>query len=180
MNAEVGETPVLNHVLRQLHDAGHLTVKQMADLLGIQPDNVYPYHHDRQLTMDRFRLIFRHCGNPVAQQALLQVLLEGTDWQAEYCDKDLDVNGDGDVNVDDALVAAIDADVAHAAFCKELVAKGIKAGLTSEQLDKMEQATFAAMRSLRQSLAIARWLREHTVQRRKARPLQPITAGGRA
>jgi hypothetical protein len=151
----------------------------MADLLGIQPDNVYPYHHDRQLTMDRFRLIFRQCGNELAQQALLQVLLEGTAWQAEYCDGDLDVNGDGDVNVDDALTAAIDADVAHAGYCRELVAKGIKAGLTSEQLDKMEQATFPAMRSLRQSLAIARWIRQHTTQRRKARPLQPITAGGR-
>ena len=99
---------MLATTLAQIIDQNLTTVDEIGALTGVSSSTVYRWmaghsHPD----FETIRLLVRHVRNPDAQRALLTAFTAGTAWQMRYLDEDLDVNGDGCIDANDALDASI-------------------------------------------------------------------------
>jgi len=170
-------TSMICDILRDLHERGVFTAHDMGDLLGIHATNCYPYHSHREPKATKLRLVFRAMPAE-AQRDVLHWLTGGTGWVSQHLDQELDINGDGDVDVSDAMIAAAELTGETSEFIADLAL-----GLSDKKIDDAECGKLQAMLAeARQHLvmteAVVVELNKQHNARRKCR--QPLTAGGRA
>jgi hypothetical protein len=99
---------MLATTLHDLHASGRLTVQEIADAWMIEAKSVYPYLHDRWPTLDKAIDLLRWCcarGRSDVALDILHALLRGTPIIAIDSDPELDINGDGTVDLQDLLAS---------------------------------------------------------------------------
>ena len=101
------DIPVICETLGKLNSDGELTAKELTQLWGISLSCVYTYYGKAVPDFNKLRLIVQHARSRVAQRAVLEELVSGSGWNIEYLAADLDVNGDGVVNIADVIDATI-------------------------------------------------------------------------
>ncbi len=105
---------MLARTLQQIIHRKQSTAREMGELAGVSTSTVYRWIAGQsQPDFDSVRLLVRHLPHPDAQEALLTVMIAGTDWNLQHTKLDLDLNHDGLVNADDALDGSVRA-VRHA------------------------------------------------------------------
>ena len=169
------EITMINGILQKLVNDNLLTVRFLADLWNITPQAVYNYFNGTEPTYGKIRTLFRRSDKPDVQKEILQDLLSGTGWYAAHVEADKDVNGDGDVDLDDAMEAALAAMQNHAEFLHKFYAAS-QAGKLSER-EHAEARRFAA--TIIESAVLVDRIIEHVAEQQvKRRPARPIVAGG--
>lgn len=106
---------MLSRTLQQIIDRKQSTAREMGELAGVSTSTVYRWIASQsQPDFDSIRLLVRHLPHPDAQEALLTVMIAGTDWNLDHVQLNLDLNDDGQIDATDALDGSITA-VRHAA-----------------------------------------------------------------
>lgn len=101
---------MLTHTLQRLINDERTSAKEVAELTGVSTSTVYRWIAGQsQPDFDSIRMLVRHLPDRKAQEAILGVFTQGTDWSAVCHEMELDVNHDGNVDAEDALDATIDA-----------------------------------------------------------------------
>ncbi len=99
---------MLARTLQRLVDEKLTTAREIADLAGVSASTVYRWIAGQsQPDFDSIRLLVRHLPEPRAQRAILSTFSAGTPWRYQYIDHELDVNDDGQIDVNDALDSSI-------------------------------------------------------------------------
>ncbi len=106
---------MLARTLQQIIDRKQSTAREMGELAGVSTSTVYRWIAGQsQPDFDSIRLLVRHLPDHRAQEALLTVIIAGTDWNVDHLELNLDLNDDGEIDARDALDASIRT-VRHAA-----------------------------------------------------------------
>ncbi len=106
------ETTMLNALLERLRRDDILNVKRMAEVTGLDETTIMRWCTGQ--TDPQFRnvqLMFQHGGFDV-QAAFLNLMFGGTGWVPIYVEdtpEELDVNGDGRIDLADSLAAQLNA-----------------------------------------------------------------------
>lgn len=95
-------------ILHRLEQEGVVNAASLADCWSLAPSSCYPYFVERELSYSKLRDLFRHTGDPRIAEAFLSDLLGGTGFIYMNVPESLDLDGDGDIDTDDALKASID------------------------------------------------------------------------
>lgn len=177
---------MLAATLQRLHQDGRLDVTRVAHATGLDPRSLYRWlNGESDPGWRNIALLFRHCGCPEVQAALLETLTAGTPWIATRIDPDMDADGDGDVDFDDAEernLAAIEGLLRSLRSIRgRRRAPGRAPGRASPPgalgdggLAELREAGHAAVRAILSSLAIL----DHIHRRR--RPARPLVVRGGA
>lgn len=161
-----GDAPMTCELLRNLVDAGTLTVAEIADRWNIEKHSVYPYLTDREMRAGQLRTLFRTARDPRIQSEICNYLMAGTGWTPVYIDAELDIDGDGDVDGDDAIAHAIGALNDLAQFLSQVQAGGQCPDVA--QLSKLKAGVFQGVVSADRCV---HRIAEIKARRRKARPV---------
>ena len=101
---------MLAKALQKLIDQQLTTAKEIGELAGVSTSTVYRWVNcESQPDFDSIRLLVRHLPKAEAQEIILSVFTAGTTWQMATLECDMDVNGDGQIDAEDALDACIQA-----------------------------------------------------------------------
>ena len=121
---------MLAKALQKLIDEQLTTAKEIGELAGVSTSTVYRWINcESQPDFDSIRLLVRHLPRAEAQEVILSVFTAGTAWHMEAVDCDMDVNGDGAIDAEDALDACIAA-VKCSADALERIRQGTGFGAT--------------------------------------------------
>jgi len=164
------ETTMFASVLQRLHSQGHLDVAKAAQATGLDPSTIYKWIAGAtEPGVTNASLLVRHCHDPQVQAALLGVFTAGTPWVASYLPTELDINGDGDVDTRDALIAAIDALDGLAEHLRGVQDVGAKHAISSEELAHIHEHAESAVQGIVASQRVIQWLHDQQQRRRPAR-----------
>lgn len=163
-------------ILHRLEQQGVLNAAALADIWSLAPSSCYPYFVDRELGYSKLRALLRHGGDDRINEAFHSDLMGGTGFVFMNLPDSLDLDGDGDIDTDDALKSC----VGQMAESAEAVRK-LHAATADGRIDPQEHAELR--HHLDQVLAQA-WLTRnvldyveaHAPRRRPAR--RPVSIGG--
>ena len=101
------ETSVTVDLLRELKTKGHLTHAELKDILGLSDSATWAKFESVPLSYDQLRQVLRHAKSDEVRRAFFADLMGGTGCSFVTCPigDELDLDGDGDVDHDDALLA---------------------------------------------------------------------------
>jgi len=102
-----GDVLLICDLLRRWNDGGQLPAAQLARIWHMAPHSVYPYYTDREPRWSQVAQLYDGVDADLKLE-LIKTITAGSGVVSSYIDVDLDVNGDGRVDADDALAAAID------------------------------------------------------------------------
>lgn len=157
----------LHHII---HVGQWMTIQQVADAWALEVKSVY-YYMDAWPGLDKVLQLLR-VAPPEAQEHLLALILRyAPGWNAIHTDATLDLNGDGDINIDDLLAATVNQVAASSESLKETVAALADGDLSHEEVEQLSQATAQGRRALAQYQLILEHLVQHKMvsRRRKAK-----------
>ena len=99
---------MLSETLRRIIADKLTTAREIGELTGAAPSTVYRWiSGESEPSYTSLRLLMRLLPNRKAQQELLTSITAGTQWVAYTFDVNADVNGDGIVDHNDAIDAAV-------------------------------------------------------------------------
>jgi len=125
---------MLAKTLRQLVEQQHTNAKEIGELTGVSTSTVYRWLAGQsQPDFDSVRLLIRHLPKQEAQQAILATVTAGTSWAVTNNELELDVNHDGQVDVEDAVDSAIGMVRDAAEALERIRASSPTKGLDAEQ-----------------------------------------------
>jgi hypothetical protein len=110
VNNEGAPMPAICDLLSQLNESGMMTVKEIENILDLAYRSGYPYIAGKIPDARQLRELFRHAperSRVSIQSVILEYIAGGTGWNWWHIPKALDVNGDGQVNTDDALFCLV-------------------------------------------------------------------------
>lgn len=100
---------MLKQTLNRIIEEKLTTAREIGELAGVSTSTVYRWVAGQsQPDFDSIRLLVRHLPDRRAQEEILGVFLQGTDWSADHQVLELDYNQDGKVDGHDALEATIE------------------------------------------------------------------------
>ncbi|MCC6679275.1 MAG: hypothetical protein IT445_00080 [Phycisphaeraceae bacterium] len=171
---------MISEVLQRLSDQGRLDVPRLAESACISTSSIYRWiTGEREPGFTNICRLFREAA-PEVQAEILSLLTAGTNWQAVPVDQDLDVNGDGRVDLIDALKANADAAADSAMFLRRMSGEMTADMYHLDALHEMSHRAADAAGQLMVAAHIIDQVIEHRFrgrgQRRKCRPLP--TSGG--
>lgn len=138
-------TTVISEILQPLHNKGLVTVQRIADVLSRSVSSVYRYlSGESDLEYAQVRALIRLSNNTALQEAILLDLTAGTGWYIARIPTELDVNGDGDVDIDDVLHKAIETNKQTAVFVED--------ALMTAKRDRMTAADAARLTEMSQRM----------------------------
>lgn len=151
------------------------SVGEISELAGVSPSTVYRWINGQtQPPYDAVRLLVRHLPEPRAQRILLLYTIRGTPWQLRGPHDTLDVNGDGDIDSNDALDSMIRI-VRQASLSLAQIRDALREKpLTSEEMmEAVETLEDVAIESCLAQQILARIQESHQRgRRRQARPIR--------
>lgn len=164
---------MLAATLQRLLAEGSLTVSTVSNATEIDGSSVYKWAAGlHEPSVSKFALLFRHCGSEPVQQALLDLITRGTPWKAVVMSKAADIDGDGDVDTDDALAAALAALHELAELLDGVRKVGRGGTIADAQADAIDATGNACIRKTMAALRCVAFVHEQQQQnRRKARPV---------
>lgn len=145
----IPECTMLAATLQRLLADGSLTVSAVSNATEIDGSSVYRWAAGQhEPGFSKIALLFRHCGSERVQRELLDLLTRGTPWLAVRLPGDGDVNGDGDVDTDDALASAIDATKAIGQLLDGVHTADDDRVVTPHERDMVRDTANAAIRAI--------------------------------
>ena len=100
---------MIAETLQKLIDEGVTSAKEISELTGVASSTVYRWLNGKsQPDFNAICMLLRQLPHTNGQQALLTSFMAGTSWQFYNIAADLDVNFDGKVDQEDALIASIE------------------------------------------------------------------------
>lgn len=174
---DITDTSMLSATLQRLHADGALSVGAVCDATQIDASSVYKWmagQHDPSFS--KIALLFRHCDNERVQAAILDLLTRGTPWRAVAIPKACDIDGDGDVDTDDALASAVAA-LQDLAELLDGVRKADGVQIDGAVADSLDATGNAAIRKILAALRCVAFVHEQQQKRRKARQVTTTNAG---
>lgn len=150
------------------------TVGEISELAGVSPSTVYRWINGQtQPPYDAIRLLIRHMPDARAQRILLLYTIRGTPWQLRGPHETLDVNGDGQIDSNDALDSMIRI-VRQASMSLSQIRDALREKpLTSQELmEAVETLEDVAIESCLAQQILARIQESH--QRAGRRPARPV------
>lgn len=174
------EMPMSADLLQRCVADGSLTVHEIADLLNRSQSCAYDYLGRTELRYGQARTLFRHADSDGIREAILQDLLPGTGYIAQRIDASLDVDGDGDVDLDDAIAAGIAAVSKAAESLRQLHAASADQRVKADQAQAMLTTLHSLLGQVATTANVVRYLRDLEAKRRPARqmPLGLATGEG--
>jgi hypothetical protein len=163
---------VISEILRPLHENGRVTISSMADVLSRSSASVYRYlSGETDLEYGQVRALVKLTDNTALQEAILLDLTKGTGWYVAKVPAHLDVNGDGDVDLDDALQKAIETNQQTAAFLADALETSKRQRMTPADALRLRELT---QRMLENTILIQQIVAFH------AEAIEKRKIGGRA
>lgn len=99
---------MLSKTLAQLIDRKLTTAREIGELTGVAPSTVYRWiRGESEPDFNAVRLLVRHLHNIDCVEAILTAFTAGSAWRFYNLEGELDVNADGQINIDDALDSTI-------------------------------------------------------------------------
>jgi len=154
-----------SHVLQRLHEQGALTPQQFADLTHLQPHSGYAYYDQRELNYTKLRMLLR-MNDPRIVQAFLDDLLP-SDWAVTQLPGELDIDGDGDVDTDDALKQTTDALRNFANLIESIRASGYE--LSDDERREIAEHVGELIQRLCATRQIVDHIQSHRPRRKRAK-----------
>lgn len=163
---------MISRTLQTLHTEGKLTVRQFEDATGLSDSTFYRWlAGESEPTFIAVQQLIAHHPDGLVQAALIGAALRGSGFVAAQMSEDLDINGDGQVDMIDAL-AASNASIKVLAQ----MAEGLLEALSKEnhKVQEMEVAHFQqqaakAQRGVFSMVTIIETLHQLQSRRHKAR-----------
>ncbi|QNN22066.1 helix-turn-helix transcriptional regulator [Planctomycetales bacterium ZRK34] len=101
---------MLSKTLAQLIERKLTTAREIGELTGVAPSTVYRWiRGESEPDFNAVRLLVRHLHSADCVEAILAAFTAGSAWRFYSLEAELDVNADGQINVDDALDSTISA-----------------------------------------------------------------------
>jgi hypothetical protein len=170
-----GDLSMLAATLQQLHADGHLDVRAASLATDVAPSSLYRWisgDSDPQATL--LARLFRG-GTEQVQSGLLSWLTAGTGWVCTIVPGELDCNGDGDVNIEDAYDATVSA-IEKAAALLRAERQAVLDGKVSPLEEVRINETIArAVQQLAVARAVIQFVAASEARRRKCRA--PLVTG---
>ncbi|MEM6394625.1 MAG: hypothetical protein AAF797_17810, partial [Planctomycetota bacterium] len=170
--SEAPEIPMIAQLLQQLDRAGALRAPEIADLCGVAESTAYDYISGRtEMKVCRLRSLLHHASDDRVRDLILADLAGNTGYHLVQGSPELDVNGDGDIDTNDVMAAALQTvrDASDAA-------SGIHATSGDGEIDdadlrQIEQQLQLMLNHTMVAMQVARFLNEHrpSLRRRQAR-----------
>lgn len=108
MSQEYSEVPMICDCLRSMNDSGLLTAKQLCPIFDVSISGVYRYYSgETQPTWGKIRSLLHQTKRVEVARLLLDDLIAGTGWIAQYIPTESDADGDGDIDLGDVMADAI-------------------------------------------------------------------------
>jgi len=175
-----GETTLIADALIAVTGHGHVTVADISDVWGVSPGTVHRHiAGECSTTFERIRTLFRRALTPDGQAVILDLFTAGTGWLTEHVDQDLDLNGDGAVDTDDVIDAAIATIDQASQSLKTLRAATEDGAITAGEHDENQAVIAELLKAALIARQVEAYIYEHQAPRRKARPLQLARAARR-
>jgi len=170
------ETTMLAATLQRLLADGSLTVSVVSNATEIDGSSVYKWAAGQhEPGFSKIALLFRHCGSEAVQAAILDLITRGTHWRTVQLPPKADIDGDGDVDTDDALAAALAALHELAQLLDEVRQTGGGRAINDAKADAIDGIGNAAIRKILSALRCVAFVHQQQRSRRKARVV--ATAG---
>lgn len=171
------ETPLIVELLQRCHRDRLTSIAEIQDLLGVAEATAYSYLSRTEIRAGQLRTLIRRCADPRFRLALLGDLARGTDCIVTPLDPRCDVDGDGDVDTDDAIAAGL-RQLDHASGgIRRLHTAAADHRITAEEADDLLADIDRGLAELAQLRNIVAALGEQSSRRRKGRP--PVGLGGK-
>jgi len=176
--ADETEQTMSADILQRAREAGAIDAIELSDLFSVSRSAGYDYFGRTGLSYAQFRTLFRRAANDEVRDLFLIDLLPGTGYIVQRIDASLDVDGDGDVDTDDAMTSGIDA----MADCAQVV-KAMRDATSGRALSRADaDDLLAALQELVSqavtTINIVSYLGDQAGRRRKAIQ-RPLGLGGR-
>lgn len=162
--AQESDAPMSVDLIQNLLATNATNVAELRVLLGVCESGVYRYTHQTELRHRQYINLFRNARDPRVREEMLGELLPGSGVHVTWLPEELDLDGDGDVDTDDAVRGGIDViDAAGEALRVFLENRDDPQCLR----DARARVGEAADRAIA-TLAILDWLEAHRPRRKKA------------
>lgn len=172
LDTQESEQPMSIELMRRLLNEGATNVPELMRLMGLAESSVYRYAESTELRFGQLLRIFAFARSDRARELILAELLPGTGYTAIKLPVAADLDGDGDIDTDDALRCAAGV-IAKASRALDMVINLDD----SEYTDARRALKDAAERALA-AVAIIDFVEAHAPKRRKARPLTLSRSAG--
>lgn len=162
---------MLSEAIRQCIREKWTTEQELAELAGISDSAVSRYLTDQaQPRFESVRQWVRHHPNRRVRLVFVECLVRGTPITLSYCDRNLDVDGDGRVSARDAVRAMHMALACLSDELSRLDRALADERVTDGELQSLSQQGQAAIDAIQKGLGVLERLNEHDHRRRPARP----------
>lgn len=158
-------TPMICEALAQLKEDG----EPIAALLDLAKLSIYPYFSHRTPSYEQLRKLLLN-GSHNVQLTIIHQLLAGTGWAALAPARALDTNGDGKIDMYDAIAANAKA-MRDFASVLTFLSEQRDGKITDELIHQIMTLANNGIAAAQQSISIVSHLAAHEQRRRKCRPL---------
>lgn len=169
---------MLATVLQDLHARGRLTPGLFVEATGRDHSTLYRYlAGSSQPSYHTIQQLFAHCDDEEIQLALLADFTRGVAIAFSHIPAELDIDGDGDVNMDDVLEAAIAANFELAEWLQDIQKATHDGKVTQVELIQADTLGRRVIASVLAALGILDHIAERQGRRRQARPFNHNSPG---
>ena len=161
------DQPMSVDILRELLEDGATSIDELSVLLGgLSKSGTYRYTEATELRFGQLMVLLRQAGDDRVRRAFLNKMLPASGWQVTRLPEAMDVDGDGDIDTDDAL-----AQMVQSLGPTQQALQALQSA-DSDAIDPALTAARAAVTELIEhasaTLAVIDYIDKHTPRRRKA------------
>ncbi len=160
-------------ILTRCHQDGLIDPRELADLFDLSLSGAYRYFEATELSYSRLRRLFRAHPKVALLQRFLDDLLATRSMVAvEVADAgELDANGDGRLDAEDALTGALDLSIKSATAAARIHASAEDRIISAAELGTINELLGQVIAEAARARQIVNVLAERHASRRQARPL---------
>lgn len=154
-------------LMRQLKEQGAVRISELQLIFGLSNSAVYAYFGSAELSGTRLIQLFKMAESDRAREIILDHLIPGSGYHAMRMPEVADIDGDGDVDIYDAIEGAVRTiDQASTTLKAMLEARDRQTGQAA-YIDNARRAIADTLEQAHVTLAILDWLQAQRDKRRK-------------
>lgn len=170
--SQLGTQPLICDLLYRWKVTGALPTPELARIWHLADNSVYRYYQGTEPTYTQIAMLFERV-NVDLQRELLSTLTAGQGWVFNSTNDELDVNGDGRIDISDAIQLAINDGDRWPKMLQDLFGS-----IDSMDDDKLNESLVHLRRVTRTGLSIERIIMA-VLQHRQRRKLRTAGVAGR-